>query len=181
MSSCAERPVGASFQQEYSWDGTPPLIPKGDLQRKVDSSPVLYPRARDAHGSGCQDLLYRAASNLGHLARAACLAGTRRTSQCLRNSQLLRRLLDPTRLGSVCLDADRLRDDCKLITPRHLTSMRYSRCKFVQGIVLRMLEGRESLADITHIIIDEVHERSIDSDFLLIILREILEVRKDLK
>lgn len=52
---------------------------------------------------------------------------------------------------------------------------------FEQGIVLRMLEGRESLADITHIIIDEVHERSIDSDFLLIILREILEVRKDLK
>ncbi|GAA6061389.1 hypothetical protein JCM10212_000649 [Sporobolomyces blumeae] len=49
------------------------------------------------------------------------------------------------------------------------------------GIVLRMLEGRESLADITHIIIDEVHERSIDSDFLLIVLREILEVRKDLK
>ncbi|GAA5869867.1 hypothetical protein JCM3774_000517 [Rhodotorula dairenensis] len=49
------------------------------------------------------------------------------------------------------------------------------------GIVLRMLEGRESLADITHIIIDEVHERSIDSDFLLIILREILEVRRDLK
>ena len=59
--------------------------------------------------------------------------------------------------------------------------MRYSRGTFVQGIVLRMLEGRESLADITHIIIDEVHERSIDSDFLLIILREILEVRKDLK
>ena len=51
----------------------------------------------------------------------------------------------------------------------------------LQGIVLRMLEGKESLADITHIIIDEVHERSIDSDFLLIVLREILEVRKDLK
>ncbi|GAA6051223.1 hypothetical protein JCM3770_005879 [Rhodotorula araucariae] len=49
------------------------------------------------------------------------------------------------------------------------------------GIVLRMLEGRESLSDVTHIIIDEVHERSIDSDFLLIVLREILEVRKDLK
>ncbi|KAI5477732.1 hypothetical protein MNV49_005921, partial [Pseudohyphozyma bogoriensis] len=49
------------------------------------------------------------------------------------------------------------------------------------GIVLRMLEGRESLADCTHIIIDEVHERSIDSDFLLIVLREILETRKDLK
>jgi ATP-dependent RNA helicase DHX29 len=44
-----------------------------------------------------------------------------------------------------------------------------------------MLEGKESLGDVTHIIIDEVHERSIDSDFLLIVLREILEVRKDLK
>lgn len=50
-----------------------------------------------------------------------------------------------------------------------------------QGIVLRMLEGRDSLSDITHIIIDEVHERSIDSDFLLIVLREIVEVRRDLK
>lgn len=50
-----------------------------------------------------------------------------------------------------------------------------------QGIVLRMLEGSESLSDVTHIIIDEVHERSIDSDFLLIVLREILKVRKDLK
>lgn len=49
------------------------------------------------------------------------------------------------------------------------------------GIVLRMLEGRESLSDCTHIIIDEVHERSIDSDFLLIILRQLLEHRRDLK
>ncbi|SCV70876.1 BQ2448_3638 [Microbotryum intermedium] len=49
------------------------------------------------------------------------------------------------------------------------------------GTVLRMLESREALSDLTHIIIDEVHERSIDSDFLLIVLREILEVRKDLK
>ncbi|GAA5857787.1 hypothetical protein JCM9279_000747 [Rhodotorula babjevae] len=54
-------------------------------------------------------------------------------------------------------------------------------CYATTGIVLRMLEGRESLSDVTHIIIDEVHERSIDSDFLLIVLREILEVRKDLK
>ncbi|GAA5984920.1 hypothetical protein JCM11641_003627 [Rhodosporidiobolus odoratus] len=54
-------------------------------------------------------------------------------------------------------------------------------CYATTGIVLRMLEGKESLADVTHIIIDEVHERSIDSDFLLIVLREILEVRKDLK
>lgn len=48
------------------------------------------------------------------------------------------------------------------------------------GIVLRMLEG-ESLLDASHLIIDEVHERSIDSDFLLLLLRSLLQKRKDLK
>lgn len=48
------------------------------------------------------------------------------------------------------------------------------------GIVLRMLEGSR-LEGVTHIILDEVHERSIESDFLLIILKSLLEVRPDLK
>ncbi|PWN49201.1 putative DNA/RNA helicase [Violaceomyces palustris] len=48
------------------------------------------------------------------------------------------------------------------------------------GIVLRMLEGT-AFNDITHVIIDEVHERSIESDFLLIILKTLIEHRKDLK
>ena len=49
------------------------------------------------------------------------------------------------------------------------------------GIVMRMLENPEGLDDITHIILDEVHERSIDSDFLLIIIRRLLLKRPDLK
>lgn len=48
------------------------------------------------------------------------------------------------------------------------------------GILLRMLEGT-SVNEVTHIIIDEVHERSIESDFLLIILKTLLIHRKDLK
>lgn len=48
------------------------------------------------------------------------------------------------------------------------------------GIVLRMLEGSR-LEGVTHIILDEVHERSIESDFLLIILKSLLSVRPDLK
>jgi ATP-dependent RNA helicase DHX57 len=38
-----------------------------------------------------------------------------------------------------------------------------------------------SLADISHVIIDEVHERSLDTDFLLVLLRDVLKKRKDLK
>ena len=34
---------------------------------------------------------------------------------------------------------------------------------------------------VTHIIVDEVHERDVDTDFLLGILREVLKIRKDLK
>jgi ATP-dependent RNA helicase DHX29 len=50
-----------------------------------------------------------------------------------------------------------------------------------QGIVMRMLEGSSNLKDITHIVLDEVHERTIDSDFLLIILRKLMTKRSDLK
>lgn len=44
-----------------------------------------------------------------------------------------------------------------------------------------MLEGSNDLHEVTHLVLDEVHERSIDSDFLLIVLKRLLEKRKDLK
>lgn len=49
------------------------------------------------------------------------------------------------------------------------------------GIVMRMLEGSNELGGISHLVLDEVHERSIDSDFLLIVLRKVLVKRPDLK
>jgi ATP-dependent RNA helicase DHX29 len=49
------------------------------------------------------------------------------------------------------------------------------------GIVMRMLEGSNDLKEITHLVLDEVHERTIDSDFLLIVLKKLLARRKDLK
>ncbi|CAK7211438.1 Putative ATP-dependent RNA helicase ucp12 [Sporothrix bragantina] len=57
------------------------------------------------------------------------------------------------------------------------------------GVLLRRLQvsgGRiedvvASLADVSHVVIDEVHERSLDTDFLLCILRDVLRSRHDLK
>ncbi|RDW60905.1 putative helicase associated-containing protein [Coleophoma cylindrospora] len=49
------------------------------------------------------------------------------------------------------------------------------------GIVMRMLEASNDLKDITHIVLDEVHERTIDSDFLLIVLRKLMLRRPNLK
>jgi len=49
------------------------------------------------------------------------------------------------------------------------------------GIVMRMLEGSSDLREVTHLVLDEVHERSIDSDFLLIVLKKLMQRRTDLK
>src|SRR5688500_17875801 len=46
---------------------------------------------------------------------------------------------------------------------------------------MRMLEGSNDLSEVTHLVLDEVHERSIDSDFLLIVLKGLLKRRPDLK
>lgn len=57
------------------------------------------------------------------------------------------------------------------------------------GILLRRLQtsGGSSddvvaaLSDISHVVVDEVHERSLDTDFLLVLLRDVLPKRRDLK
>ena len=57
------------------------------------------------------------------------------------------------------------------------------------GVLLRQLQtscGSENdmitaLANVTHVFVDEVHERSLDADFLLGLLRQVLQKRKDLK
>ncbi|KAG7562714.1 hypothetical protein FFLO_01874 [Filobasidium floriforme] len=96
-------------------------------------------------------------------------------------------------LGDKGVDAGGAGDDGGLVgySIRLESKMgRNTRLAFVtNGIALRMLEagasgseGRGSTFDeVTHIIVDEVHERSIDSDFLLIVLKSLMEQRPDLK
>nr|XP_033787141.1 ATP-dependent RNA helicase DHX29 [Geotrypetes seraphini] len=48
------------------------------------------------------------------------------------------------------------------------------------GVLLRKLQEDGLLKNVSHILVDEVHERSDQSDFLLIILKEILQKRSDL-
>jgi ATP-dependent RNA helicase DHX57 len=49
------------------------------------------------------------------------------------------------------------------------------------GILLRKLHADPMLSDVSHIVIDEVHERGVESDFLLVILKSLLRKRRDLK
>ncbi|KAJ3807294.1 P-loop containing nucleoside triphosphate hydrolase protein [Lentinula aff. lateritia] len=49
------------------------------------------------------------------------------------------------------------------------------------GVVLRRLSLGDRLEDVTHIVVDEVHERSVDGDFLLLELKELLKRKSRIK
>ena len=57
------------------------------------------------------------------------------------------------------------------------------------GVLLRRLQTSggttedvvNALADVSHVVVDEVHERSLDTDFLLVLLRDVLAKRNDLR
>lgn len=49
------------------------------------------------------------------------------------------------------------------------------------GVLLRKLQHDRHLNSLTHIIVDEVHERSVQSDFLLTILKDVVMRRSDLQ
>ncbi|XP_054656138.1 putative ATP-dependent RNA helicase DHX57 isoform X1 [Dunckerocampus dactyliophorus] len=49
------------------------------------------------------------------------------------------------------------------------------------GVLLRRLEGDMDLQGVTHVIVDEVHERTEESDFLLLVLKDLTLNRPDLK
>ncbi|XP_010558246.1 PREDICTED: DExH-box ATP-dependent RNA helicase DExH3 [Tarenaya hassleriana] len=49
------------------------------------------------------------------------------------------------------------------------------------GILLRRLLSDRNLSGITHVFVDEIHERGMNEDFLLIVLKELLPRRPDLR
>jgi hypothetical protein len=49
------------------------------------------------------------------------------------------------------------------------------------GVLLQRLRSDPTLRELSHVVIDEVHERSLDSDFLLIVLRDALAANPNLR
>ncbi|GAB4861001.1 hypothetical protein Ancab_036161 [Ancistrocladus abbreviatus] len=49
------------------------------------------------------------------------------------------------------------------------------------GVLLRRLLVDSSLKGVTHVIVDEIHERGMNEDFLLIVLKDLLQRRPDLR
>ena len=92
----------------------------------------------------------------------------------------------PRRLAAVALAervASELGDDSAgglvgyRIRGESKTSARTALSFVTVGVLLREAEADPSLAGYTHVLVDEVHERSVDSDLLLLSLRRALRER----
>eukprot|EP00427_Karlodinium_veneficum_P008589 CAMPEP_0169082344 /NCGR_PEP_ID=MMETSP1015-20121227/11496_1 /TAXON_ID=342587 /ORGANISM="Karlodinium micrum, Strain CCMP2283" /LENGTH=1124 /DNA_ID=CAMNT_0009142197 /DNA_START=54 /DNA_END=3425 /DNA_ORIENTATION=+ len=67
-----------------------------------------------------------------------------------------------------------VRLDCK--------ASRHTRLLFcTTGVLLQRLNTSPNLDGVTHVVVDEAHERSIHTDFILTLLREVLERRPELR
>ena len=104
----------------------------------------------------------------------------------------------PRRISALSL-ADRVSDErCSpvgdevgyAIRGESVQKPRITKITFVTtGVLLRRLQNSggstndvvAALADVSHVVVDEVHERSLDVDFLLVLLRSVLTKRKDFK
>ncbi|RZC33979.1 ATP-dependent RNA helicase DHX36, partial [Asbolus verrucosus] len=58
---------------------------------------------------------------------------------------------------------------------------RGSICYCTTGVVLKMMESDASLSWVSHLILDEIHERDVMSDFILALIKKVIAKRKDLK
>ena len=62
------------------------------------------------------------------------------------------------------------------LDPKYSNSTRLLFC--TTGILLRRLQGDPTLAAFSHVVVDEVHERTMQGDFLLIILKRLMKERR---
>ena len=75
--------------------------------------------------------------------------------------------------GAGSLVGHHVRLDAKVTKDTRLTFM-------TAGILLRKMHGDPLLRDVSHVVLDEIHERSLDGDFLLALLRDVPRRRRAL-
>ncbi|KAL8708394.1 MAG: hypothetical protein Q9220_006684 [cf. Caloplaca sp. 1 TL-2023] len=167
-----------SFDRMLQYRNTLPIWSfKGDILRTIDTNQIVIVCGDTGCGKSTQvpSFILEHQLSLGRVCKVYCTE-PRRISAI----SLARRVCEE--LGEHRNDLGTLRSLVGYAI--RLESRLTSETKLVYattGIVMRMLEASDDLREITHLILDEVHERSIESDFLLMVLRKLLPRRPTLK
>ncbi|KAF7042950.1 hypothetical protein CFC21_052423 [Triticum aestivum] len=61
------------------------------------------------------------------------------------------------------------------IASSYIGTIERSKLLRILSYTLHTFQGNKDLSDVTHVIVDEVHERTILSNFLLIVLKSLVE------
>ena len=110
--------------------------------------------------------------------------------ECLTNSEDVRMVVtEPRRISAMSLAqrvSEEMNDDLGgmvgfKVRLEKKESERTLLTFVTNGILMRMLQSNPMLSDVTHIVLDEVHERSVEMDILLLLVKRLLTIRKTLK
>ncbi|KAJ3122237.1 hypothetical protein HK100_012073 [Physocladia obscura] len=112
-------------------------------------------------------------SGKGNQTNIACTQ-PRRISAISIATRVSEEIGDPTSFGNGSLVGYAVRLDSKIGAATRLIFQ-------TTGVLLRQLEKNPFLTGVSHVVVDEVHERGLDSDFLVLRLRRLITVRPDLK
>ena len=148
---------------------------KNDILAQIDRSKVVVIAGETGSGKSTQIPQFLLEDRLmsGEECNIICTQPRRISAVSLAN-RVSQELGDepPGSINSLC--GYRIRFESRTT---HTTCLTYC----TTGVILRQLHSDPELKTVTHIIVDEVHERTVQSDFLLIILKMLLDSRNDLK
>jgi HrpA-like RNA helicase len=143
----------------------PAHIHRHDILSAVNNHPITLLRGATGCGKSTQlpQLLLEDAVSKGLPCRIVC-AQPRRLAATALAERVAQEMADGS-AGGLC--GYRIRGESK-VSPR--TALTF----VTTGILLRQLENEPALDSLTHVVVDEVHERSVDVELLLLILRRLL-------
>ena len=150
----------------------PALAHRENLLRTVRESRVTLVRGATGCGKSTQLprlLLLDAAESQSKC--SIVVAQPRRLAAMALAERVAYELGDP-KVGGVC--GYRIRGEVRASAQTALTFV-------TTGVLLRQLEADPTLSSVTHLVVDEVHERNVDTDLLLLVLRRALAANTQAK
>uniref|UniRef100_A0A3Q3D4I7 ATP-dependent DNA/RNA helicase DHX36 n=1 Tax=Hippocampus comes TaxID=109280 RepID=A0A3Q3D4I7_HIPCM len=153
-----------------------PSYGKKELVRLINSNQVLVVSGETGCGKTTQVTQFilddHIKRGMGSMCRVVCTQ-PRRISAISVAERVAAERAEKVGSGNSCGYQIRLQSQL----PRRQGSVLYC----TTGIILQWLRSDPQLSSISHLVLDEIHERSLHSDVLLTIVKDLLDVRHDLK